>query len=50
MVFSSGIRHQRQVCLKKEKRPNHKLKWFFLNGIRPPKIDLFEKKKKKKKK
>jgi hypothetical protein len=34
----------------KEKKPNHKLKRFFLNGIRPPKIGLIEKKKKKKKK
>jgi hypothetical protein len=33
---------------KKEKKPNHKMKWFFLNGIRPPKIDLFGKKEKKK--
>jgi len=31
----------------KEKKPNHKLKRFFLNGIRPPKIGLIEKKKKK---
>jgi hypothetical protein len=34
----------------KEKKPNHKLKRFFLNGIRPPKIGLIEKKKEKKKK
>jgi hypothetical protein len=33
----------------KEKKPNHKLKRFFLNGIRPPKIDLFGKKKEQKK-
>jgi hypothetical protein len=34
----------------KEKKSNHKLKRFFLNGIRPPKIGLIEKKKEKKKK
>jgi hypothetical protein len=30
----------------KEKKLNHKLKRFFLNEIRPPKIDLFEEEKK----
>jgi hypothetical protein len=35
---------------RKRKKPNHKLKWFFSNGIRPPNMGLFEKKKKKKKK
>jgi len=31
----------------KEKKPNHKLKqFFFSNGIWPPKIGLFERKKK----
>jgi hypothetical protein len=34
---------------KKKKKHNHKMKRFFLNGIRPPKIDLFGKKKEQKK-
>jgi hypothetical protein len=49
MVFSQWNKAQKLDLFekRKEKRLNHMLKRFFLNEIRPPNIDFFEKKKKR---